>query len=119
MIAVYAAAFGLAFGSFANAAIDRLPDHRSLSGRSCCDGCGRALRPWELVPVLSYAVLRGRCATCHASIGLRSPLVEAASAAVFASAFAACAPLVATAVAAATQGIIVASGIAMKRGVQS
>jgi leader peptidase (prepilin peptidase)/N-methyltransferase len=119
MIAVYAALFGLAFGSFANAAIDRLPARRSLTGRSCCGGCGRALRAWELVPVLSYALLRGQCATCHSSIGLRTPLVETVSAGVFALAFANFIPLTAAAIAAAAEGIIVASGIAMKRGVQS
>lgn len=118
MIAVYAVLFGLAFGSFANAAIDRLPARRSLAGRSCCDGCGRALAAWELVPILSYVLLRGRCATCHASIGLRVPLVEAASAALFAIAFSEFAPLTAAAIAAAAEGVIVVSGIAVKRGAQ-
>jgi len=119
MMAVYAALFGLAFGSFANAAIDRVPARRSLNGRSCCDACGRVLRPFELLPILSYLLLRGRCATCHASIGLRAPTVEAASAAVFAVAFMTFPPAAATAIAAASEGLIVVCGIALRRGVAS
>jgi leader peptidase (prepilin peptidase)/N-methyltransferase len=87
MTPVYAALFGLAFGSFVNAAIDRIPRGHSLSGRSQCDACGRTLRVTELIPVLSYIVLRGRCASCQGSIGLRTPAVEAASGLAFAAAF--------------------------------
>lgn len=87
MTLVYAALFGLAFGSFVNAAIERIPRRESLNGRSHCDGCSRSLRAWELIPVLSYAVLRGRCSSCDAAIGLRTPLVESLCAAAFVAAF--------------------------------
>jgi leader peptidase (prepilin peptidase)/N-methyltransferase len=40
----------------------------SLAGRSGCDGCGRELRGWELVPVVSYLALHGRCGRCGARI---------------------------------------------------
>ncbi len=40
----------------------------SLAGRSRCDGCGRELRWWELLPVASHLVLRGRCARCGTRI---------------------------------------------------
>ena len=40
----------------------------SLSGRSACDGCGRRLRWWELLPVASYLALGGRCSRCDARI---------------------------------------------------
>ncbi len=45
--------------------------------RSACPACGRSIRAWENVPLLSYAGLRGRCAGCKARISLRYPLVEA------------------------------------------
>src|SRR3990172_4893202 len=97
MTVAYAALFGLAFGSFINAAIDRLPRRRSLNGRSACDGCGRVLRAWELVPVLSYVALRGRCGSCRASIGVRTPVVEGGTGVAFAMAFAELAPAAAIA----------------------
>ena len=40
-----------------------------VSGHSCCEGCGRRLKPWELVPVISCLVLRGRCPTCGVYFG--------------------------------------------------
>jgi leader peptidase (prepilin peptidase)/N-methyltransferase len=45
--------------------------------RSACPACGRAIRAWENIPVLSYVALRGRCAGCKARISPRYPLVEA------------------------------------------
>lgn len=72
------AAVGLCLGSFANVVIDRLPGGRSLvRPGSMCDGCGRGLVWWELIPLLGYALVRGRCRTCGAAIGWRSPVVEA------------------------------------------
>ncbi len=119
MTLLYAALFGLAFGSFVNAAVDRVPRGRSLNGRSCCDACGRTLRWWELIPVLSYALLRGRCATCDAGISIRAPLVETACGAAFAVAFAALAPAAAVATCAAFVAIAMAIGILIeKRGVR-
>lgn len=119
MTLVYAALFGLAFGSFVNAAVDRVPRGRSLNGRSCCDACGRTLRWWELVPVMSYALLRGRCATCHAGISIRAPIVEAASGAAFAAAFSALVAPAAVATCAAFVAIAIAAGIMIeKRGVR-
>ena len=69
---------GLVFGSFIATVGVRWPEGRSaLIGRSACDGCGGTLRAIELVPLLSWAVLRGRCRACGARIGLLHPLVEA------------------------------------------
>ena len=119
MTLVYAALFGLAFGSFVNAAVDRVPRGRSLNGRSCCDACSRTLRWWELIPVVSYALLRGRCATCHAGISMRAPIVEAACGAAFAAAFAALAPAAAVATCAGFVAIATAAGIMIdQRGVR-
>jgi len=47
---------------------------------SHCPHCGSPLRPLENIPLLSYLFLRGRCSACRAPIGLRYPLVEAATA---------------------------------------
>lgn len=70
---------GVCIGSFGNVLIDRLPAGRSIVGRSKCDGCGRTLSPLELVPILSYVFLRGRCRTCKTPISARLPLVEIVS----------------------------------------
>jgi leader peptidase (prepilin peptidase)/N-methyltransferase len=76
---------GAVIGSFLNVCIDRLPARQSLvRPPSHCPTCQRRLTILELVPVISYLVLRGRCRTCHASIPWRVPLVEALTAALFA-----------------------------------
>jgi prepilin signal peptidase PulO-like enzyme (type II secretory pathway) len=117
---VYAAMFGLAFGSFVNAAIERIPRSESLNGRSHCDGCKRDLRAWELIPVLSYLLLRGRCSSCSAAIGLRTPVVEIGCAAAFVASFAALPLPAAVALSAGFVGLVVAVGVALvKRGMQS
>lgn len=117
---VYAAMFGLAFGSFVNAAIERIPRGESLNGRSHCDGCHRALRAWELIPVLSFVALRGRCSSCGVAIGLRTPLVEGICAAAFVAAFWMLAVPVAVATCAGFVAIVVAIGVAfVKKDLQS
>ncbi len=76
---------GLAVGSFLNVCIDRLPAGLSLvSPPSHCSECQTALKTLDLVPVASYLALRGRCRYCSARIPLRSPLVEATTAVIFA-----------------------------------
>ncbi|MEA3407287.1 MAG: prepilin peptidase [Chloroflexota bacterium] len=68
---------GLVIGSFLNVVIDRVPLGKSLlRPPSHCPFCGRKLSPLELVPVLSYLALGGRCRTCGASIPVRVPIVE-------------------------------------------
>jgi leader peptidase (prepilin peptidase)/N-methyltransferase len=47
---------------------------------SHCPKCRASIRPWQNIPVLSYLILRGRCANCEAPIGLRYPFVELATA---------------------------------------
>lgn len=68
---------GLIFGSFLGALIMRWPQGKSvMRGRSACDGCGRTLRAWELVPVISAALARGRCRGCGARIDRVHGLME-------------------------------------------
>ncbi|MGZ5179719.1 MAG: prepilin peptidase [Ramlibacter sp.] len=98
---------GLLVGSFLNVVVYRLPkmmerqwaeECADLQGqtppaaepfnlvtpRSRCRQCGHLIRWYENVPVISYLVLRGRCSSCRTPIGLRYPLVELATAALFA-----------------------------------
>ncbi len=83
--AAYLAAAGAAVGSFLNVCIDRLPAGRPiLVSRSICDTCHRVLGPGDLVPLLSYLWLRGRCRSCHAPIPPRLFLVELLTGALFA-----------------------------------
>ena len=74
---VVCAVLGAVFGSFAGAVAARVPDGRSLSGRSRCEGCGRPLGVVDLVPVVSWLALRGRCRRCKAAIGASALVVEA------------------------------------------
>jgi leader peptidase (prepilin peptidase)/N-methyltransferase len=69
---------GLAVGSFLNVVITRLPrDESVISGRSRCPTCSVPLAWRDNVPLLSYALLKGRCRACGALIPWRYPLVEA------------------------------------------
>jgi leader peptidase (prepilin peptidase)/N-methyltransferase len=73
----YLVVVGLMLGSFINLAADRLPRRESLiTPRSHCRSCGRELNVVDLLPVAGYALRGGRCATCGASIGAWSPVVE-------------------------------------------
>ena len=68
---------GVVIGSFLATLVVRWPEGRSvLRGRSRCDGCGRTLSAWELVPLLSAAASRGRCRTCGAGIDARHWQIE-------------------------------------------
>jgi leader peptidase (prepilin peptidase) / N-methyltransferase len=76
-LAAAAVAPGLAVGSFLNVVAARVPLRRSVAtGRSACMSCATPIAAWDNVPLLSYAVLRGRCRHCQAHIPLRYPLVE-------------------------------------------
>ena len=74
---VFSFIFGLCIGSFLNVCIYRLPASRSITHpRSSCPHCGRLIRFYDNIPVLSYLWLRGRCRYCRTSIALRYPMVE-------------------------------------------
>jgi leader peptidase (prepilin peptidase)/N-methyltransferase len=76
---------GLLIGSFLNVVAHRLPRGESLAHPpSRCPGCGAGVRPYDNVPVLSWLLLRGACRDCRAPISARYPLVEAATALLFA-----------------------------------
>ena len=72
---------GLVAGSFFNVLIYRLPRHESvLWPGSHCPACGRPIKPWENIPVISYLLLRGRCAGCRSTISPVYPIIEAVTA---------------------------------------
>ena len=76
-------------GSFLGVLIARLPHGRPVAlARSACDHCGTPLAARDLVPLLSYAALRGRCRTCAGPIAPFHWHVELAATAVAASALA-------------------------------
>lgn len=80
-----AALFGLLFGSFLNVCIYRLPrDLSVVAPRSFCPECGHRIAWYDNVPVLSYALLRGRSRCCGKSIGIRYLVVELTTALLFA-----------------------------------
>ena len=75
---------GLAVGSFLNVCIYRLPRDESLAWpASHCTTCNRPLSWYENIPVMSWAVLRGRCRTCRSPIAIRYPIVELITGALF------------------------------------
>jgi leader peptidase (prepilin peptidase)/N-methyltransferase len=105
--AAFAGVFGLLVGSFLNVVIYRFPkmlerqwavEAADIAGtkppegeeitlskpRSRCRKCGHPITWYENIPVLSYIALRGKCSQCGTRIGLRYPMVEAATAALFA-----------------------------------
>ena len=76
-------AFGLIVGSFLNVVILR-SGVGSLTGRSSCMSCGAQIRAYDLVPVFSWLLLRGKCRACGSGISIQYPLVELATALLFA-----------------------------------
>ncbi len=74
-------AFGAIIGSFLNVCVYRLPLGRSIvTPPSHCPFCGKRVRWFDNVPILSYIILRGKCRDCARGIPVRYPLVELLSA---------------------------------------
>ena len=76
-LAAFAFAPGLALGSFLNVVAARVPLRRSIvRPPSACMSCGQRIRWYDNLPVVSFALLRGRCRECKARIPLIYPGVE-------------------------------------------
>lgn len=74
---IFAFLFGLCIGSFLNVCIYRIPNKQSIvTPPSGCTSCGKRIKFYDNIPVLSYLVLRGRCRHCNESISIIYPLVE-------------------------------------------
>lgn len=82
--------FGLLLGSFVNVLGARyredefLFSKRVLGGRSYCPHCKKTLEWYELIPLLSFLVLRGKCRSCGGKISFKYPLIELISGFIFA-----------------------------------
>ncbi|MGB9868239.1 MAG: prepilin peptidase [Bacillota bacterium] len=75
---------GLSIGSFLNVVVYRLPRGQGvITGRSRCPVCGHILAWYDLVPVISYTALRGRCRYCKVPIAPRYCVVELMTGALF------------------------------------
>ncbi len=76
---------GTVIGSFLNVCIYRIPAGKSIvSPPSACPHCGHRIRWFQNVPILSYIILGGKCASCRTGISLRYPAVEALTGLLFA-----------------------------------
>ncbi len=75
---------GLVIGSFLNVLIDRLPKNESMLGRSHCDNCKKTLSWKDLIPVISFVYLHGKCRYCHTPLSYQYPLIELVTGTMFA-----------------------------------
>ena len=76
--------FGLVLGSFYNVLGYRLPKKESIVFPSShCPNCNHQLKFWDLIPVLSYIFLKGKCHYCKKKISIIDPIIELATAILF------------------------------------
>ncbi len=75
--------FGAAAGSFINVVSDRLPENKSILGRSKCDHCRKTIAWHDLIPVISFFFLKGRCRYCRKRLSWKYPVTEILSGTVF------------------------------------
>lgn len=77
LIMVFIFLLGIVIGSFLNVCIYRIPKEESIAaGGSACQSCGTKLTAIDLIPVVSYFVLRGKCRKCKAKISPQYPIIE-------------------------------------------
>ncbi len=84
IIGMFVFIFGLLIGSFLNVCIIRIPQRKSIvMPASACPKCGAPIRPYDNIPVLSWALLGGKCRACKTKISGMYPLVELLTALLF------------------------------------
>jgi len=76
IIAIWFLLLGLGVGSFLNVVIDRSVSGKDLGGRSSCDFCNKKIYWYDLIPVLSYFFLLGKCRFCNKKLSIQYPLIE-------------------------------------------
>jgi leader peptidase (prepilin peptidase) / N-methyltransferase len=116
MLALFVIA-GLLIGSFLNVVIARVPERRSLwRPGSACPGCGAAIAWHDNIPILSFLALTARCRACRTPISWRYPIIETATALLFAAARLAFGPTLDAVVAAALlAGLVALTAIDLER----
>lgn len=73
---LFTSVLGLVIGSFINALVWRVAHGKGLGGRSMCVHCKKQLRNTDLIPVVSFFILKGKCRFCQKKISWQYPLVE-------------------------------------------
>ncbi|MDD4689956.1 MAG: prepilin peptidase [Eubacteriales bacterium] len=77
MLYFYIFLLGITIGSFLNVVIYRVPNGISVAaGRSFCPSCKETLRSYDLIPIVSYLALGGKCRVCKTKISPRYPIIE-------------------------------------------
>ncbi len=72
--------FGIVIGSFLNVCIIRIPNKEDIVKTSShCRRCGYRLKWYDMIPLVSFLVLRGKCRSCSAKLSVQYPLIEAAN----------------------------------------
>ncbi|QSZ28381.1 prepilin peptidase [Aceticella autotrophica] len=88
LLYIFLFVFGTIIGSFLNVLIYRIPRKESIVFPSShCTKCGHELKPFDLIPIISFITLKGRCRYCGAKISLKYPLVELLTGLVFITIF--------------------------------
>lgn len=75
--------FGIVIGSFCNVCIYRIPKQESIMVDSHCMNCGEKLHWYDLVPLFSFIILKGRCRKCQTKLSLQYPLIEGMNGALY------------------------------------
>lgn len=75
---------GIIIGSFLNVIILRINTGRGIQGRSMCFSCNKTLAWYELIPIVSYALQKGKCRSCRTSLSAQYPIVELTTGVLFA-----------------------------------
>ncbi len=83
VIYTYIFIIGLYFGSFYNVVGIRVPAKETLLGRSHCTKCDHQISWWELIPVVGYLALGGKCRKCKTPVSIKYPLIELLTALLF------------------------------------
>lgn len=87
LVALFVFLLGAVIGSFVNVAVLRFGFSESPRHRSACQGCSAPLRWFELIPLISFLILRGRCARCESKISVQYPIVELGTGVLFAASY--------------------------------